>query len=316
MDLNRLLDGRLKVRHLVLATVIAEQGSLVGAAERLRVTQPVVTRGLRELETLLGVELFDRGSRGVTPTIYGAVFVEDAKAILAQIRLAGKHVAELSNGEVGRVVVGNHLSGANLLLPRAIARLKRHHPYVTVAVREATPDRLAEDLLTGDVDIVIGRLPSVIDDDRVTWKRLYHEPVRVMVRAGHPATQLTDPGLGELMDYPWVLPVPETALRQEIEQVFSQCGLGVPTNRIECTSILTLRTLLVETDSIATLPALIARDDDALTMLSTELPGVHRLVGVTLAKGRTVSPSVRLFLDDLDEVGAEIRRSLSPRDAA
>jgi DNA-binding transcriptional LysR family regulator len=315
MDLNRLLDGRLKVRHLVLATVIAEQGSLVGAAERLRVTQPVVTRGLRELETLLGVELFDRGSRGVTPTIYGAVFVDDAKAILAQIRLAGKHVSELSNGAVGRVVVGNHLSGANLLLPRAIARLKQNHPYVTVAVREATPDRLAEDLLTGDVDVVIGRLTPASDDTRVTWKRLYHEPVRVVVRAGHPATELTDPGLDELLDYPWVLPVPETALRSEVEQVFSQQGLGMPTNRVECTSILTVRTLLVETDSIATLPALIVRGDDALTTLTTELPGVHRLVGVTLVKGRTMSPTVRLLLDHLGEVGAEIQRSLDPRSA-
>jgi DNA-binding transcriptional LysR family regulator len=64
MDVNRLLDGRLKVRRLVLVVTVAEQGSVVGAAERLRVTQPVITRGLRELEQILGVELFD----GVTPT--------------------------------------------------------------------------------------------------------------------------------------------------------------------------------------------------------------------------------------------------------
>jgi hypothetical protein len=44
MDINRLLDGRLKVRHLLLVVTVAEQGSVVGAAERLRVTQPVVTR--------------------------------------------------------------------------------------------------------------------------------------------------------------------------------------------------------------------------------------------------------------------------------
>src|SRR5882724_13388004 len=95
MDADRLLDGRLKLRHLVLVATIAEQGSVVRAAERLRVTQPVVTRGLRELEAILGVELFDRGPRGVTPTIYGSAFLTHAQAVLTQVRQAGQHITEL-----------------------------------------------------------------------------------------------------------------------------------------------------------------------------------------------------------------------------
>ncbi|MFI2378084.1 LysR substrate-binding domain-containing protein [Streptomyces sp. NPDC018964] len=310
MDLSRLLDGRLKVRHLVLATVIAEQGSLMGAAERLHITQPVVTRGLRELEAVLGVGLFTRGPCGVTPTIYGAVFIEDAQAILAQIRLAGKHVSELQSGTVGRVTVGNHLSGANLLLPRTIARLKRDYPNVTVSVREATPDRLAEGLIIGDVDVVIGRLTPASDDDRIAWRNLYHEPIRIVVRSDHPAATLTDPGLDELMGYPWVLPVPETALHREMELLFSRRGLDVPANRVECTSILTVRTLLAETDPLAVLPVLIVRGDKDLSVLSTDLPGVHSPVGVSVVRGRTMSPAVRIFLDCLSQVGIDIEQSL------
>ncbi|EWM19334.1 transcriptional regulator, LysR family [Kutzneria sp. 744] len=309
MDINRLLDGRLKVRHLVLVVTVAEQGSVVGAAERLRVTQPVVTRGLRELEQILGVELFDRGPRGVAPNAYGRAFVDDARAIIAQIRQAGKHVAELSTGMVGTVVVGNHLSGANVLLPTAIARLKRQFPYVTVIVREATPDRLTEDLLTGDIDLVVGRLTPQGEDQRTTRIRLYHEPIRLVVRAGHPATAIDQPQLADLIDYPWVLPVTQTALRTEVEQVFFRQGLGVPTNRVECTSLPTLRSLLIDADMIATLPALLARDD-ALAVLPIELPNVQRLVGLTLAAGRSQSPSLKAFMKHLEEVGAEIRETL------
>jgi DNA-binding transcriptional LysR family regulator len=311
MNLNRLLDGRLKIRHLVLVSAIAEQGSVVGAAERLRVTQPVVTRGLRELEAVLGVELFERGPRGVTLTVYGRAFVADAKAILAQIQQAGRHVVELNSGATGTVVVGNHLCGGDLLLPRAICRFKVAHPLVTVVVREASPDRLDADLLAGDVDMVIGELRPGADPDRTSCVQLYAEPVDVVVRAGHPATALPDPRLTELLDHPWILPNRESALLADVEQAFFRLGLDLPANRIECTSKAALRDMVLGSDMIAVLPTLIPRADSALTILPVGLPDVRRIVGVTLARNRTHGPAMRLFLDHLRDVGGEIRQSLT-----
>src|SRR5882757_1252449 len=176
MEADRLLDGRLKLRHLVLVATIAEQGSVVRAAESLRVTQPVVTRGLRELEAILGVELFDRGPRGVSPTVYGTAFLAHAQAVLTQVRQAGQHIAELREGQAGSVTVGTHLAGSNVLLPRAISRLKRARPGLRVIVREATPDVLVADLLVGRIDLTVGRLTSRDDGDRTDRIRLYHEP--------------------------------------------------------------------------------------------------------------------------------------------
>ncbi|MFC7585587.1 LysR family transcriptional regulator [Nonomuraea antimicrobica] len=63
----KLLDGRLKLRHLVLVDVLSTQGTVIGAARALHVTQPVVTRSLQDLEQVLGVALYDRGPRGLTP---------------------------------------------------------------------------------------------------------------------------------------------------------------------------------------------------------------------------------------------------------
>ena len=59
MTLPHILDGRLKLRHLTLVVAIADRGSVVAAAQALHVTQPVVTRGLREVEDVLGVRLFE-----------------------------------------------------------------------------------------------------------------------------------------------------------------------------------------------------------------------------------------------------------------
>jgi DNA-binding transcriptional LysR family regulator len=76
---SRLLDGRLKIRHLVLVQTLIQQQSIGATANALHVRQPVVTRRLRELEQILGVRLFERTSRGVTPTEFGAAFVEHAR---------------------------------------------------------------------------------------------------------------------------------------------------------------------------------------------------------------------------------------------
>src|SRR5580698_1567447 len=84
-----LLNGRLKLRHLVLVTAIADQGSVLRAAEQLRLAQPAVTRSLREVEQILGVELFERGPRGCTPSMFGVAFLEHARTVLAELRLAG-----------------------------------------------------------------------------------------------------------------------------------------------------------------------------------------------------------------------------------
>ncbi|MGW0450231.1 LysR family transcriptional regulator, partial [Streptosporangium sandarakinum] len=91
-----LLSGRLKLRHLVLVTTIAEQGSVLRAAERLHLAQPAVTRGLREVEHILGVELFTRGPRGVTPTLFGEAFIDHARAVQAELRRAGDRIAGLA----------------------------------------------------------------------------------------------------------------------------------------------------------------------------------------------------------------------------
>ncbi|MFE7115240.1 LysR substrate-binding domain-containing protein [Streptomyces sp. NPDC057654] len=299
MTVDRLLDGRLKLRHLTLVAAIADQGSIMRAAETLHITQPVVTRGLHELEAILGVPLFDRGPRGVTPTIYGESFIEHAYAMLAQLRQAGRQIELLAQGEIGSVTVGTHLAGSNLLLPRAIAALKAEHPRLTVVVREATPDVLHTALLAGEVDLTVGRLTSATPPPRLTQEQLYLEPIQLVARVGHPVHERAETSLEQLLGYPWVFPVEQTALRAELEESFLYQGVPIPDNRVECTSILTLRQLLVSTDVIAALPMLIAEDDDKLAFIETPLKSIRRSVGVLRPADRPCSPAARALLEHL-----------------
>lgn len=303
MDIPRLLDGRLKLRHLILVDTLSEQGSVGGAAAALHVTQPVVTRGLQDLEAILGVSLYDRGPRGITPTAFGAAFTDHARAVLAQLTQAARHLTEIAEADRGTVSVGTHLAGSNLLLPRAIAALKADHPLLTVVVREATPEALLIDLEAGRIDLIVGRLTAPTTDTTVR-RTLYEESVQVVVGADHPAAGRDDVCLRDVLEFPWILPGTETALRRELEEFFIRNGVPLPENRVECTSFLTVRQLLIETDHVAVLPGLIGRDDPRLTTLPISLEPISHHVGMTLAAGRPLSPSTEALVTALRSTAA------------
>ncbi|MWA15542.1 LysR substrate-binding domain-containing protein [Streptomyces sp. BA2] len=303
MEIPRLLDGRLKFRHLILVDALSRQGSVVGAAAELHVTQPAATRSLHELEDILGVTLFERGPRGIAATVFGEAFTQHARAVLAQLTQAGRHVVELADADRGTVIVGTHLAGSNVLLPRAIARIKERRPYLTVIVREASPEALLLDLEAGRIDFIVGRL-TVPSGEGMVRRKLYDESVELVVRAAHALAGKADVDLAELMDYPWILPGAETALRREVEEFFTRHGFALPMNRVETTSFLTVRQLLLETDVVAVLPSLIVRDDTRIVRLPVALDPIGHSVGLTLSAARTLSPSAEALIRNLEEVAA------------
>ncbi len=310
MEVNRLLDGRLKLRHLVLVDALSERGSIVGAAAHLHMSQPAATRVLQELETLLGLSLYERHPRGVSPTIFGTAFTEHARAVLAQVTSAGRHLNELANAELGTVTVGTHLAGSNMLLPRAIVAVKRRHPHVTVIVHEAMPEGLLVDLDSGRVDFIVGRLTTAVARPSTVQRTLYDEPITLVARRDHPALSLASATLADLVSYPWILPGPETVLRGELERAFIRNELSLPDNRVECTSILTVRQILAESDAIAALPMLIAYGDERITTLPVSLTPMSHTVGVTLPMERPTSPSTTVLLAQLQVVAEGMRRSM------
>jgi DNA-binding transcriptional LysR family regulator len=306
-----LLDGRLKFRHLTLLIAIHEHGSVVRAAESLRITQPAATRALHELEAIADLPLFVRMPRGMRPTVYGEALAEHARAVVAEVRRAGEHLTDLRQGQDGTVTVGTLLAGANVLLPRAVAALKRERPRLTVVVREGTPDVLHPALLAGELDVIVGRVgPAPAEGDALRQRMLYREPIRLAVRSGHPLLGAGDITLTDALGFPWILPVEQTALRQELGVLFADRGLALPEDRVECTSILTMRALLLQTDMVALLPELVLRDDGLLAALPVRLPSVGRTVGTTEAARRTRTPALQALLHRLDEEALLLRETL------
>lgn len=297
---DRLLDGRIRMRHLILVTTVAEARSLVGAATALNVTQPFVSRGLQEIENALTVRLFDRGPRGVKPTAEGEIFLEYAWVVLNTLRRAGEHLDEVNMASSGVVSVGANLAAAHFLLPKAIVDLKSMYPTMTVSVFEAYQERLIALLNRDEIDLVVARLPRVrLPEHR--YLSLYEEPLTLVVRKGHPA--IDHPvEMSALLDYPWVLPCASSMVRPALDEMFTANGFPLPRNLIECSTIVTTKPILLASDAIASLPMLIASTDDELDILPIPLDMIPGQMGIIMKRDAPLNRAKARLINSLTMV--------------
>jgi DNA-binding transcriptional LysR family regulator len=307
--LERWITRKFRLRHVELIAELHDCRSILKAARRLNLTQPTVTKALRDVESTLGVRLFERSNRGLEPTAYGEIFTRHAKIVLAQLRHAAEELESLRAGYSGKVTVGTLLAAAASILPDAIAMLKKQRPAVAISVVVGTYDILMPALLAGDLDMVLGRLPEEGRSRALVYEEFYAEPICVVARRAHPLARKRRLSLRELANEPWLLPLPETALRRQIERAFVEAGAPAPRNVIESVSILTNRALLRKSDCIGVMPYHVALDDveqGLLAILPVKLKSIETPVGAILRAPGKLPPAAAALLDCLRLAGREV----------
>lgn len=297
---------RLKLKQLRLLIAIEKHHSILHAAQELNLSQPAATKLLKDLEIDFGVLLFERTNRGVIPTIYGETLVRHGKLIFTQISHAAQEMDDLSEGARGRIVIGTLLAASAELLPRTIELVLAEKPNISIKIQEGTNEILMPALRTGDLDLVVGRLPTHRHRDEIQQERLYDEKIIAITKADHPLQFQKHITFSDLMNYGWILPPQETTLRRQMDLVFVEQGYNLPIRTVESVSFLANRSLLASSNMIGVLPSHVAEQDIAVgrfAKISLELPIPIGPVGVSYRKGKSLSASVHIFLQYLRQVG-------------
>jgi DNA-binding transcriptional LysR family regulator len=297
--LERWIARKFRLRHVELIAALYECGSILKASRRLNLTQPTLTKALQDVEATLDLPLFERTNRGLEPTPYGEIFARHAKIVLAQLRHAAEELENLRVGYSGKVTVGTLLAASASILPDAIARLKMERPAVAISVVVGTHDILVPSLLVGDLDMVLGRLPEEGRSSALLYEEFYAEPVCLVTRPGHPLLRKRRLGLRDLVNEAWLLPLPETTLRRQVERAFLEAHAALPRNVIESVSILTNRVLLRKSDCIGVMPYHVALDDvehGLLSILPVKLKSMETPVGAILRAPGNLPPAASALL--------------------
>ncbi|MEM1235081.1 MAG: LysR substrate-binding domain-containing protein [Pseudomonadota bacterium] len=283
-----LISQKLRLRQLRCFATVARMKSFVAAAESLGLTQPAVSRSIRELEQTLGHELFDRSTRGAELTRRGRDFLSAVESGLLQIWQGTKAVV----GDIGAqevVRVGALPNVCSQFLPSIIAAFKAELPNIRVVISPGTNSGLLSGLRLGETDIVIGRLSSSDDMGGLVFEALYDEPLVFVVRPSHPLAGKT-PGMQDVLEHPLLLPPEGTIIRQEVSRFLAGRGVGRLPDLIETTSSDFQRAYLAITESIAVIPrGVVQRELESGDLFDLGI-GKGDLVGPV---GLTTNPEVK-----------------------
>lgn len=303
------LLSRLRFRQLRLVDVLARTGSLRRTAAELHVTQPAATKILQDLEDMLGVRLFDRTPRAMLATEIGSHVVDYARRALSEGERFAQALGNLKRGGYGALALGAIMATASDLLPRAIAELKRQRPLMTIQVLAATSDMLIAALDRGELDLVIGRIPSGPERVDYDFEPLSEEDLWMFVAASHPLAGRAHLDLGELGGMPWVLQPAPSPMRQLIDSAFAAAGLKTLDNLVETTSITATVNLVRHAGMISVLPSTIVGQEvasGAFVRLPVEVKGELERYGIVTRRDVPLTPNAVEFL--------AIMRSLVARD--
>lgn len=146
----------MKTTQLRTLVAIAEHGTLMAAADALCLSQPAVTKSIKELEARLGVQLLLRSGSGIRLTPYGEALLRRARTVVTEIARAEQELEEMKSSAGRTLEIGVSLLAASIVVPEAIHAFRKRFPDVQLDVHEYQTTRLIDGLRDGSFDMCIG----------------------------------------------------------------------------------------------------------------------------------------------------------------
>lgn len=289
-----------------LATV--ENRSFGQAAEVLHISQPALSKAVKQLELSLGVPLLERLPRGVSPTLYGEALAGHANLIKGELERASDAIIALKEGNTGRVVIGAGSSMRIELLPEAVVRLHSRHRDLEVKMVGELYDDLIPDLEKGDLDLVLSMLPSEQTLSKIEQIPLYIDKTHPTVRIDHPLLNQEKITIEDCIRAEWILPSSDNLGRRHLDAFFLSRGYPAPKPVIESNSTMFAVNIMQKSNLIGWHPTQVIGDSKTtgLAALPVDEITLTRTVGISYRRSSVLSPAALLLIEELKKVSAEM----------
>lgn len=290
-----------EMRHIHAFLAVARWGSFTRAASELRVSQPALTVQVKQLETRLGISLFDRNKRRVSLTQAGRDLVAPLQRVIFDFESVITRTKDFVEHRRGIVAVGALPSVAAGLLPRAMRQLADQHPGIVVRVTDALAGRIAALVKAGDIDFGISsQMPT---DRELTYQHLLSDRLCAFVLPDHPLVKKKTVTLRDLVAHPLILLVKGSSVRDIVERALEKKGLKISV-AYESIYMSTALGMARAGLGVAVLPesALIVGAQAELRIVPVSTPSLTRKIGIVGKAGRSFSPAALKLIDALQRL--------------
>jgi len=286
-----------ELRHIEAFLAVARCGNFTRAAADLHVSQPALTVQIRQLESTLGLRLFDRNNRRVSLTQPGRELVAPFEQALLDVRSIVEHAQGVAAHRRGVVTVACLPSLAAGLLPRAIAELAAHHQGITVRVRDVVADRVVELVKSGEVDFGLGSCGRV--DRELTDQPLLADRLAAFVQKNHRLAGKRHVALRDVAGYPLILTGKDSSVRELVDRTLRQERLAVSVAH-EATYMTTALGMAAAGLGVAILPeAAITSAPATVCRADIRNPVLTRRIGIITMAVRTLPPAAQKLVEIL-----------------
>ena len=289
------------MKLIALKALVAaiEEGSLRSASRRLGLSQPALTKTVRELEVELGAALLMRSSKGVVPTAQGKVLFDQSLKTLRELDIAVDQIQQLGGRMVGELSVGAVPLAVMLLIPETLRTFGAAFPDIRLRVSEELYIAQLQRLRKGEVDVAVGGIPSGLSSGEFVTEPLLATRMVVVVRKGSPRERARS--LRELADAKWVY-TGATSDEGYAKTLYERHGMAPPAVGAVVNSTLVLISLVGSGDFVGLLPQQIAQHplcQRYLSVVPVAEEGLPLTVGAIVRSDSVVSPAVRHFIAHL-----------------
>jgi DNA-binding transcriptional LysR family regulator len=240
----------MRLNHLRDFLAVVDSGSFRAAARAVGVSQPAITKSIRQLENELHVQLLQRNARGASVTRAGKAFLERARVIRSELRKAQDDLQLLRGGGKGSVAFGIAPAACTLIVPEAMLQFRPQHAEAKVRIVEGVNAALLPLVRDETLDFSVGQRPSGALDAALKFKPLFRPQLVVVGRRGHPLRSART--LRDLAAASWLMFYPPGS-GATLEKAFDAAGLPLPEPIVQCESYATAIALLAKTDALGLL---------------------------------------------------------------
>ncbi|HTE16641.1 MAG TPA: LysR family transcriptional regulator [Burkholderiales bacterium] len=294
----------MELRDLEYFRVVAQHGHIGRAANKLRLTQPALSKSVARLEAAVGARLLERTPRGVVLTQVGAALIARATHIHSAIDGALREAKDLSSGISGHLRIGTVPTAGEHLLPSVCAELLRGSPRLFIQVVVGLTDVLLAALGRGELDLMYGSFP----EPRIagmTYESLGEDVFTVFTRKRHALAQVRQIELTQLADFRWALPNASVTSRRTLQRVLQTCRMPAPDVALESNSTQVLLAAVARSDLVGYLPTSVVRASGVmreLALLDVAPLRIERSLGVISRPGAYLPPVTARLMNALRRV--------------
>jgi DNA-binding transcriptional LysR family regulator len=181
---------------------ICHAGSFSGAARRLGISQPTLSKSIARLEAQLSVKLFDRDDGSARPTVYGLYVADRAEGVLGAVAALTQDIVQLASGGAGRLRIGVGSATKLKPLPAVIRRATEQYPHLKIETHHAEVDAILRSLKAGRYELAFCYAEGAEPYDALMRIKIFEDRNAAAVRPGHPLLQEASISPAKLLEYP------------------------------------------------------------------------------------------------------------------